>query len=203
MAAQRNAGYIRQSETPHKERDVKLIASVLAISIAAARIAAAGSFDLKGVELDRTYSDAEIVAKLGRDLGGSGETKFGNSITCNVICMGESRIGTSTWYMSVFKNEDGSIGNLSGHFDAPDYSEIDGLLRQKFGAPTKVTHEAMHNGFGAIYNNTMEIWRSKTGDVIELIHYIDSESGSLSMQSAKNLAEEAAYKKAHAADGKI
>lgn len=183
--------------------DVKIIASILTLSFAAAGFAAGTTFDIKGIELDRSYSDGEIIAKLGRDLGGSGDIKFGNSITCNVICMGEARIGTSTWYMSVFKNEDGSVGHLSGHFDAPDFLEIDGLLREKFGAPTKVSHETMRNGFGAIYNNTIEVWRSKGGSVIELIRYIDSESGSLSMQSAKNLAEEAAYRKAHAAEGKI
>lgn len=182
---------------------MKLFAIVLAASIVLARSAIAGNFDIKGIELDQSYSDAEIVAKLGRDLGSYGDTKFGNSVSCTVICSGESRIGSSTWHMSVFKNQDGTVGNMRGHFDAANFHEIDGLLRQKFGAPTKVSHQIMHNGFGAVYNNTMEIWRSKNGDVIELWNYIDSESGSLSLQSAKNLAEDVAYRKAHSAEGKI
>lgn len=177
-------------------------ARAFVVSVASAA-APAIAFDIKGIELDHGYSDSELVAKLGRDLGAVGNEKLGNSIKCTVICSGESRIGTSTWYVSVFKNLDGTVGNMSGHFDAPDFSEIDGLLRQKFGAPSKVSHQAMRNGFGATYNNIVEVWRSKNGDVIELDRFIDAESGSLSMQSAKNLAEEVAYHKSHDADGKL
>jgi hypothetical protein len=178
-------------------------ATLLGVLISLGAPKMVGAFDIKGIELDRAYSDAQIIAKLGRDLGGYGDIKFGNAIVCGAMCSGETRIGSSTWHVSVFRNKDGTVGNLRGHFDSPNFSEIDGLLREKFGAPTNVSHQAMRNGFGVTYDNIIETWQSKNGEVIELDRYIDSQSGSLSLQSAKSLAEAAARRKAYAADGKI
>jgi hypothetical protein len=92
---------------------------------------------------------------------------------------------------------------MTGYFATSDFSEIEGLLREKFGKPTEVAHMDMNNAFGAVFKNTIETWRSATGDVITLFRYIDAESGSLDVRSTKSIAADTDYRKAHAAEGKI
>jgi hypothetical protein len=175
----------------------------IAVLMLAAGSAMAGSYDIKGIELNHRYSNAQIIAKFGHDRGGYGDIKFGNSIDCitGTSCSGETIIGTSTWHVLISRTHDGTVGDMSGYFSASGFLEIDGLMRKKFGAPTEVAHQDMRNAFGAVFNNTIELWRSESGDVITLYHYIDAESGTLKVQSAKYLAEDAAYRKKSSCQG--
>jgi len=165
---------------------------------------AAGSFDIKGIELGQRYSNAQIIAKFGHDQGVMAGLKMGNSMTCDrTSCEGTTSIGTSTWHVSIFKNKDGTVSSMSGHFDPSGFLEIEGLLREKFGAPAQVEHEDKRNAFGTVYHNTFDVWQSAAGDLIILDHYVNAESGLLKVQSAREVAEDAASRKKRLGNGKI
>ena len=172
--------------------------------IAAGPVMAAATFAIKGIELNQRYSNAQIIAKFGHDQGVIAGLKMGNSITCDgSLCEGTTSIGTSTWHVSIFKNSDGTVSEMSGHFDPSAFLEIEGLLREKFGAPAQVDHTDKRNAFGTVYHNTFDVWQSASGDLIMLDRYVNAHDGLLKVQSARGVAADAASRKQRLGDGKI
>jgi hypothetical protein len=178
--------------------------TMAALLLAGGSAMAAGTFAIKGIELNQRYTNAQIIAKFGHDQGVIAGLKMGNSITCDKrLCEGTTSIGTSTWHVTIFKNTDGTVSSMSGHFDPSEFVEIEGSLREKFGAPAQVDHTDMRNAFGTVFHNTIEVWQSAGGDLITMYHYIDAESGLLKVQSAREVAADAALRKKRLGDGKI
>jgi hypothetical protein len=159
-----------------------LLRAVLIIALLAP--AGASAFDLKGIALDHTYSSDEVIAKLG--------------MPCDGDCSGKTTVGNALASVDISKANDGTVGQIMVFFNAHAFSEIESLLRAKYGAPAQVQHSNMTNNFGAVFHDTAEKWTSKNGQELRLNRYIDAESSSIIMDTAKYRAEGAAYKKAHA-----
>jgi hypothetical protein len=158
----------------------------------------AGATDFKGIELDKIYSNETIQERAGYQMG-----EFGNSIRCNVFCSGQIQLADGISRADFFPNKDGSIGHINVITNVRDFDAIEKQLIGKFGRPSHVTRQALQNAFGAKVLNTFDEWHRPNGDEIELFHYIDMESGSLSLKSAKYSAADKAFRAARAEDGKI
>jgi len=159
----------------------------------------ASATDFKGIELDKTYSNEAIQEKAGYQLG----YDLGNSIRCKAYCSGQIKLGDGTSRANFFPNKDGSIGDIEVITNVRDFDAIEKQLIEKFGRPSHVTRQALQNAFGAKVLNTFDEWHRPNGDEITLFRYIDMESGSLSLKSAKFIAADKAFRAAKVKGGSI
>jgi hypothetical protein len=163
--------------------------------------ATASATDFKGIELGQSYTNEELQAKAGYDLGYG----LGNSVKCVIktYCSGQVHIGNGLGEINFTKAADGTMAGINVSIYADDFATVDALVKEKYGKPTSAVRIPMQNAFGAKVVNLMEDWKLPNGDQVHLVHYVDMEKGAFSIESARSVKEAADYRASHAKAGSL
>jgi hypothetical protein len=144
----------------------------------------AQGFDLKGVEVGVTLTDAAL--KRARSLG------------CGVSQPCGDRMPEGTKDVLPFITAH-RVETVLVFITPESFGAFDKMMRAKYGNPTQVENSVLQNGFGARFFQTVETWRNGAGDMAELSRYYShsTDTGGLTLMSAAALAKETAKSAAH------
>jgi hypothetical protein len=146
--------------------------------LASAAFSRAQAFDLKGVEVGKAATRAQLQAAFGA------RCEFGDA------CLTE--IAGVTVKVYTWKDKAGRVSSISASFDSIQFATIEQAAREKFGTPSETQEQPMQNGFGAQFMARGLWWSDAAGAQVRLLKSLTDST--LSIESAATAAANAARK---------
>jgi hypothetical protein len=147
---------------------------ILALALISAN---AFGFDLKGIELGKPATTAQIRKATG--------------LSCDVICSGLMQVAGQWIDVSFDRDRGNRVSQISSFFENGSFEAIDAAFTAKYGKPDE-TRTPMESGFGAHLERIDHIWTQADGATIQLEKYVTAIKCGLMMRSAERAKLEAA-----------
>lgn len=165
--------------------DMKLINTCLIVSLFCSPAIA---FDLKGIEVGKTATPAQLKAAFGIECGG-----------CDQL----TKIAGVWVKVSVSTDKAGRVSSIRGHFNSGFYAELAQAAREKYGKPADSRSTPMRNGFGAHFTSEDIWWIDAEGARVWIVQFINANEGLLLLESANERAAATAKEQADLAKSKM
>jgi hypothetical protein len=157
---------------------MRIFSAVILLALAALVFKTCEAFDLKGVEVGKAATRAQLQAAFGA------RCDFGDA------CLTE--IAGVTVKVYTWKDKAGRVSSISASFDSIQFATIEKAAREKFGTPSSTEEAPMQNGFGAQFMARGLWWTNADGARVQLLKSFTD--ATLSIESAATAAANAARK---------
>jgi len=170
--------------------------------------APAARFDFKGVVIGEPATPQDIEDKfkdedpfaLPKGLNADPSFQQGRAalkqhfaVKCGVgagagglyVCNGAVTVAGAYSDMNILIGTDGIVQRIRLPFEARSFSDVEAAVLQKFGKPTKSTHEVVQNRMGGSFDNVTHYWIGANKTEVMLTQYAGSLDESLLLFSTE------------------